>query len=87
MFGLFKKEPTDCTFCEYYGELKSSDKVNPDKTITKGSILSRQCRQGEFELKDLHPCAVFKQRPFGQPIRFAIPMPKTPLRKEITKNG
>lgn len=76
MFWPSKAKQVSCSNCEHYAELRRSDKLNPDKTITKGGLVMMQCRKGDFELKDLQPCELFKKRPYGQPARLAIPIPK-----------
>ena len=63
LLGLFdwlkNKAPTTpigCKSCRHYGFFKSDDKLNPDKTITKGVIRYEFCTKGEFYLNDYKAC-------------------------------
>lgn len=80
LFGGRTSRPKyTCTDCEHYAELRTSDKVNPDKTITRGRVILRQCRQSEaFELVDLTPCELFRKRGPYDNMRIAIPSPPKP---------
>jgi hypothetical protein len=45
-----------CKSCRHYGCVKSEDKLNTDKTITKGSTQYEFCNKGKFYLADYKPC-------------------------------
>lgn len=45
-----------CLSCRHYGCVKSDDKLNPDKTVTKGRLQYEFCNLGSFYLTDLKPC-------------------------------
>lgn len=49
-----------CDNCEAYGEYKTSDKLNKDKTITKGELKLRYCERMDSELHDLEPCGMHR---------------------------
>lgn len=46
----------DCISCRHYGFVKSEDKLQPDKTVTKGTIQYEWCNKGRFYLTDHNPC-------------------------------
>ncbi|PSJ69422.1 hypothetical protein C7J99_09735 [Brevibacillus brevis] len=68
-----KQEILNCRHCEHYAELRSSDKVMPDKTVIEGEVRIRQCSKGRFELTDLQPCGLFLKRSPGTHMKIAIP--------------
>lgn len=68
-----KEENLNCRHCEHYAELRSPDKVMPDKTVVKGKVQIRQCSKGEFELSDLEPCGLFLKRSPGSHMKIALP--------------
>jgi hypothetical protein len=46
----------DCNSCRHYGFVKTEDKLNPDKTVTKGRTQYEFCTKGNFHLADYKPC-------------------------------
>jgi hypothetical protein len=60
---FFRKVEKSCKNCHYYDEYKTSDKLNPDKTITYGKVEVTVCgkERDPFELKDFTPCLYWKQ--------------------------
>lgn len=50
-----------CTTCQQYGFVKSEDKLNPDKTVTKGRIQYEFCNKGHFYLTEYKPCDFYKE--------------------------
>lgn len=62
---LFKKAKEhlcpSCTNCLHYGCVKSNDKLNADKTITKGRLQYEFCLKGNFHLSDHKTCDMYKE--------------------------
>jgi hypothetical protein len=74
------KEPS-CRSCLYYGCVKSDDRLNPDKTVTKGKIEYEFCHKGKFYLTEYKSCELYKE---GKSSRVRImppPIPKGEARK------
>jgi hypothetical protein len=46
----------ECKSCRHYGFVKTEDKLNPDKTVTKGRIQYEFCTKGNFYLTEYKPC-------------------------------
>lgn len=65
MFDWFKKTKEllspSCTDCLHYGCVRSDDKLNPDKTITKGKLEYEFCLKGRFYLTNYTPCEMYKE--------------------------
>lgn len=61
IFKWLKKEvlttPIDCKSCMHYGCVNSQDKLNPDKTVTKGKLEYEFCNKGNFYLDEYKPCS------------------------------
>lgn len=75
-----------CLDCKYYGNVKSEDKLNPDKTITRGKIKYEFCSKGKFHLHDYEPCGFFKLLCEGDRRSFGIGIiPPPPSRRSMDK--
>jgi hypothetical protein len=61
MIVMSRSEDRKCTNCHYYDKYEESDKLNPDKTITRGEVKMEFCCKGMFELKDCRPCEMWKE--------------------------
>lgn len=62
MFGLFKKKSQiqkSCTNCVHYSCFHESDKLNKDKTVTKGTWFIQSCRRMDALLHDTQPCPMY----------------------------
>lgn len=71
MFGLFKKKAKEvitpsCKNCKFYNYYRSDDKLNPDKTITKGKVEYEWCDNGKFYLNDHNACELHKEFTLGE---------------------
>jgi len=51
----------NCQSCCHYGCVKSEDKLNPDKTVTKAKIQYEFCNKGRFYLTDHNPCELYEE--------------------------
>ncbi len=97
MFRWFKnknnktvEENQTCRNCYYYGRYISKDKLNSDKTVTKGKIKYEWCDKGDFYLTDIESCEMYKRSVNGRrysPNRIKPP-PNTVMRggSEIVRN-
>lgn len=66
-----------CTTCGSFSEYQTQDKLNPDKTVTKGKTLYSYCQKGKFVLKDVLPCELYQIRKAGQIMLPAPPLPES----------
>lgn len=87
MFRWFKKTKKSlspsCINCLHYGCVRSDDKLNPDKTISKGKLEYEFCLKGDFYLTDYMPCELYKELCVGDKRSAGImPPPKPPLYKD-----
>ena len=61
MFKLFSKLikgaiAPGCKSCMHYSFVSTPDRLNPDKTITKGKLQYEFCNKGKFYLDDHKAC-------------------------------
>jgi hypothetical protein len=59
---IFKLKEKTCLDCEHYSEYKSEEKMNPDKSITKGKVLMRSCEKFDVALNDIKICDRFEYK-------------------------
>lgn len=50
-----------CKTCRHYGCVKTEDKLNSDKTVTKGRTLYEFCNKGQFYLAEYKPCEFYEE--------------------------
>jgi hypothetical protein len=46
----------DCKSCRHYGFVKTEDKLNSNKSVTRGRIQYEFCNKGTFYLTGYKPC-------------------------------
>lgn len=70
-----------CRQCHYFNEYVFPDRLLPDKTVIPGGISRWECSRGNFDLKDLAACELFK---YDSDWQKRIPFPPLPA---PPKNG
>jgi Pyruvate/2-oxoacid:ferredoxin oxidoreductase delta subunit len=83
ILNLFKKQPKksetiNCKTCKFYGSVKSEDKLNPDKTVTRGKLEYEWCNKGCFYITEYSSCEYHAE---GQRSARIMP-PPVPKKKE-----
>lgn len=75
LFKKKRKSPRQrtCLNCHSYGCQRSNNKLNPDKTVTKGKVEYEYCFEGQFQLKDYSPCQLHRFSNHENPRRIVPP--------------
>lgn len=75
-----------CLDCRWYGSVNTEDKLNPDKTVTKGKLSYEFCLKGQFYLSDHKPCEMYKELQWGEHRSVRIMPPPIPIeQKELNE--
>jgi len=84
LFGWIKKTKESfspsCLNCLHYGCVRSNDRLNPDKTVTKGKLEYEFCLKGSFYLTDYTSCEMHKELCEGDKRSARIMPPPMPNR-------